>query len=70
MAPPIPEGEPPEGRYRMAMVNRCANQACSNRAGEGTMAVLTAHTTRPVATRDVTLILCAPCAEYLARMLR
>lgn len=61
--------EPPE-RYRLTPVGRCANQACPNQAHEGKMAVLTAFARGAKAARDVALILCAPCAEYLRGMLK
>lgn len=54
---------------RLTVVDRCANQWCPNRQDEGRMVVLAVHVGRE-AKRDVTLILCAPCGEYLARMIR
>lgn len=66
---PEPAQPAPE-RYRLAVVDRCANQECSNRAREGRMATLTVFTTlgQVKPKRDVTLILCFPCAETLARV--
>lgn len=55
---------------RLTMIDRCTNQWCPNRGDEGRMALVAVNASAAGAKRDLALILCAPCAEYLARMIR
>lgn len=53
---------------RNRSLDRCVNQQCPNEAGEGQMTTTTIRTTLRGAPRDVVLLLCAPCGEYVSRM--
>lgn len=55
---------------RLAPVDRCDNRQCPNQAYEGTMTITTIFTTPSGGRRDVTLLLCAPCAQYLSLVVR
>lgn len=61
----------PFERFQVTPVDRCVNLECPNRAHEGRMTILSVHARALAgAKRDVALLLCAPCAEYLSRVLR
>lgn len=70
VVPAVPADGLPERTSVATVDGSCANRICPNRAGEGRFTVMTVHATRARAARDVVLILCAPCAEYLGRMVR
>lgn len=53
---------------RVARIRECANRQCPNKASEGEMTLTTIHTALRGAPRDVALLLCAPCSEYVTRM--
>lgn len=53
-------------RVRGIRHGACSNIMCPNRAGEGQMATFVLRS-RAGASRDVALILCAPCADALVR---
>lgn len=55
---------------RVAPLDLCDNRQCPNKAHEGTMTVTTVFTTPVGGKRDITLLLCAPCAEYLSLVVR
>lgn len=55
---------------RLGPIDLCDNRQCPNKVGEGTMTVTTVFTTPFGGKRDVTLLLCAPCAEYLSLVVR
>lgn len=63
-----PESPTLTTRIQVSPVQDCANLQCPNQAHEGRMTVFTAFTSRAGAKRDVTLLLCAPCADYLSRL--
>jgi hypothetical protein len=65
------ENEPGANRYEITPMDRCANLECPNRAHEGKMTLMRVYTAgRGVSRRDVTLLLCAPCADIMSVMLR
>jgi len=57
-------------RFRIEPVDKCVNTLCPNRVGEGKFVLMTIFVSEQRSPRDISLALCAPCAEYLARRIK